>query len=130
MARERTIVRRFVPERPYSLSLTAERYTRFPERVDRFDGRVYRRYLPVGRRGALLSVVQVGSPARAVLEVSLAGSDADSPRADEAARRIVERSLGAAHPVRGFYRAFAGDGVLGDAIRDFPGLRAAGVPSL
>src|SRR4030095_14775983 len=62
--------------------------------------------------------------------VGLAGPDADSPRVEEAARRIVERSLGAAHPVRGFYRAFAGDGVLGDAIRDFPGLRGAGVPSL
>ena len=28
-----------VPERPYSLALTAERYTRFPEVVDRFDHR-------------------------------------------------------------------------------------------
>ena len=39
-----------VPERPYSLALTAERYTRFPEVVDRFDGRTYRRLLPIGRR--------------------------------------------------------------------------------
>ena len=48
----------------------------------------------------------------------------------EAARRIVEVSLGAALPVRPFYRAFSGDGVLGAAIRDFRGLRGAGVPSL
>ncbi|MFY9550804.1 MAG: hypothetical protein WAU32_06595, partial [Thermoanaerobaculia bacterium] len=57
-----------VPKRPYSLALTAERYTRFPEVVDLFDGRVYRRLLPVGQTGALLSVEQDGTPARAVLE--------------------------------------------------------------
>src|SRR5262245_57519120 len=130
MAREPTIVRRVVPERPYSLPLTAERYVRFPERVDRFDGTTYRRLLPVGRRGVLLSVAQAGSPDRAVLEATLAGPEADSPRAAQAARRVIERALGAGHPVRGFYRAFSGDGVIGDAIRDFRGLRVAGLPSL
>jgi DNA-3-methyladenine glycosylase II len=130
MARERTIVRRLVPERPYSLALTAERYVRFPDRVDRFDGTTYRRLLPVGRRGVLLSVAQIGAPDRAVLETTLAGPDADSPRAAEASRRVVALALGASHPVRGFYRAFADDGVIGDAIRDFRGLRVAGLPSL
>jgi DNA-3-methyladenine glycosylase II len=130
MARERTIVRRLVPERPYSLALTAERYVRFPDRVDRFDGTTYRRLLPVGRRGVLLSVAQIGAPDRAVLETTLAGPDADAPRAGEASRRVVALALGASAPVRGFYRAFAGDGVIGDAIRDFRGLRVAGLPSL
>lgn len=119
-----------VPERPYSLALTAARYARFPEVVDRFDGRVYRRFLPVGRRGALLSVEQQGSAARAVLRVTLEGPGAESPAAREAARRVVEVALASAQPVRGFYRAFGGDPVIGDAIRDFRGLRAAGVPSL
>src|SRR5262249_42369030 len=118
------------PERPYSLSLTAERYARFPERVDRFDGEVYRRFLPIGRRGVLLAVSQAGAPGRAGLEVTLSGPEAHSPRAAAGSRRIVDRALGAAHPIRGFYRAFEGDGVIGDAIRDFRGLRVAGVPSL
>lgn len=120
----------FAPHRPYSLALTAERYRRFPEVVDRFDGETYRRLLPIGRGGVLLSLRQQGSPDRAVLEVELSGRAADSPRATSAARRIVDVSLGAAVPVRPFYRAFSGDGVLGAAIRDFRGLRGAGVPSL
>lgn len=121
---------RLVPERPYSLALTAERYTRFPEVVDRFDGEVYRRFLPLGRQGALLSVRQEGSATRAVLAWSLEGGAAGSPEAAAAARRILEVALGAAQPVRAFYRALGADPVIGAAIRDFPGLRAAGVPSL
>jgi DNA-3-methyladenine glycosylase II len=125
-----TVRYRVVPERPYSLALTAERYTRFPEAVDRFDGRLYRRLLPVGRRGVLLSVEQSGPPARAVLEATLTGPDAASLVVRDAARRIVEVALGAAQPVGAFYRAFSEDPVIGAAIRDFRGLRGAGVPSL
>ena len=119
-----------VPQRPYSLALTAERYTRFPEVVDRFDGTVYRRFLPVGRGGALLSVAQVGTAARGVLEATLRGPQAGSPAARAAAERIVHFALGAAQPVAGFYRSFRADPVVGAAIRDFRGLRGAGVPSL
>jgi DNA-3-methyladenine glycosylase II len=119
-----------VPERPYSLALTAERYTRFPEVVDRFDGAVYRRFLPLGRRGVLLRVAQSGPPERALLEVTLSGAEAGTPAAARAARRVVEEALGAAQPVRSFYRAHAGDPVIGAAIRDFRGLRVAGFPSL
>ena len=118
-----------VPQRPYSLALTAERYTRFPEVVDRFDGTFYRRFLPVGR-GALLSVEQVGTAARGVLEATLTGPQAGSPAARAAAERIVQVALGAAQPVAGFYRSFRADPVVGAAIRDFRGLRGAGVPSL
>ena len=119
-----------VPQRPYSLALTAERYTRFPEVVDRFDGTVYRRFLPVGRGGALLSVMQVGTPARGVLEATLTGPQAGSPAVRAAAERIVHVALGAGQPVAGFYRSFRADPVVGAAIRDFRGLRGAGVPSL
>jgi DNA-3-methyladenine glycosylase II len=121
---------RVVPQRPYSLALTAERYTRFPEVVDRFDGAVYRRYLPVGASGAVLSVAQEGSPSRAVLAVALDGPDARSPAVRAAARRVVDVALGAAQPVAPFYRSFRGDPVIGAAILDFRGLRGAGVPSL
>jgi DNA-3-methyladenine glycosylase II len=125
------VVDRFdiLPKRPYSLVLTAERYTRFPEVVDRFDGRVYRRLLPVGRRAVLLSVEQDGPPARAVLRVGLDGA-AGSAEAEAAARRVVNQSLGAATAVSSFYRAHRGDSVLGAPIRAYRGLRIAGVPSL
>lgn len=121
---------RVVPQRPYSLALTAERYTRFPEVVDRFDGAVYRRFLPVGRRGTVISVAQQGSAARAVLVVTLAGPDSGSPAARSAARRVVDVALGAGQPVAPFYGAFREDPVIGPAIGDFRGLRGAGVPSL
>ena len=119
-----------VPQRPYSLALTAQRYTRFPEVVDRFDGNVYRRFLPVGHGGVLLAVEQVGSPARAVLEATLTGPQARSFEARSAAERIIHVALGAAQRVARFYRCFRADPVIGAAIRDFRGLRGAGVPSL
>ncbi len=117
------------PRRPYSLALTAERYTRFPEVVDRFSGGVYRRLLPVGR-GVLLSVAQAGPPSSASLEVRLDGPLAGSSAARAAALRVAEVSLGAAADVVGFYRAHRGDPVLGAPIRAFRGLRVAGLPSL
>lgn len=119
-----------VPERPYSLSLTAERYTRYPEIVDRFDGTAYRRFLPIGRRGVLLCVAQRGAPGRAVLDGTLSGAEVDSPAAAEGARRVVEGALGAAQKIGGFYRAFSADMIIGAAVRDFRGLRVAGFPSL
>ena len=118
-----------VPELPYSLARTAERFTRFPEVVDRFDGREYRRLLPVGR-GVLLSVHQRGPDSRAVLEVRLEGAAARSSAARRAAERILARSLGATTPVSPFYRAHRADSVLGAPIRAFRGLRGAGVPTL
>ena len=121
---------RIEPRRPYSLALTASRFTRFPEVVDRFDGRVYRRLLPVGRRAVLVSVEQIGSPARAVLAVSLQGPGADTPAAREAARELVDIALGAAAEVGPFYRAHRSDPVLAAPIRDFRGLRIAGWPSV
>jgi DNA-3-methyladenine glycosylase II len=119
-----------LPKRPYSLALTAERYTRFPEVVDRFDGGVYRRLLPVGSGGVLLTVAQEGPPARAALAIRLDGARAGSEGARIAARRVVETALGAATDIAPFYRAYRSDPVLGDPIRAFRGLRVAGAPSL
>ena len=121
---------RISPRRPYSLALTAARYARFPDAVDRFDGRTYERLLPVGRGAVLLSVRQAGGPTRAFLDVSLEGSGAESPLAREAARRVVEGALGAGTDVRDFYRDCGADPILAAAIRDFPGMRIAGWPSL
>jgi DNA-3-methyladenine glycosylase II len=118
------------PVRPYALTLTASRYARFPEIVDRFDGSTYRRLLLAGREAALVSVTQRGGPDRALLEVTLEGPGAGSPAASAAARRLLERSLGAVSDVGPFYRACAADPLLGAAIRDFRGLRIAGHPSL
>jgi DNA-3-methyladenine glycosylase II len=119
-----------VPVRPYSLSLTASRFRRFPEAVDRFDGATYRRLLLVDDRPQLLTVTQSGSPIRATLQIRITGERSDSDSVRAAARQAVERALGAASDVRSFYRALKGDAILGSSIRAFRGLRIAGWPDV
>lgn len=118
------------PPRPYSLALTASRFTRFPEAVDRFDGESYRRLLPVGRRGVLMTVRQIGTPAKAILSITLLGPGARSPATRELAERALLRSLGVASEVGHFYRLVREDPWLASPIRLFRGLRIAGYPSL
>ncbi len=97
----------FAPRGPYSLAATAARFTRWPEAVDRFDGRTYSRLLPVARRGVLLEARQEGR--RAPLRIRLTGEGARDESARQAALRVVAIALGAALDVRPFYRAFRGD---------------------
>ena len=119
----------FVPARPYSLAGTAERFARFPDAVDLFDGAVYRRLLPV-RPAALLSVRQEGAPAAALLRVRLEGPGAAGPGARAAAVRILQRSLGASSDVQPFERAFRRDPLLASAVARHRGLRVAGSPTI
>jgi DNA-3-methyladenine glycosylase II len=118
------------PQRPYSLALTAERFVRLPEIVDRFAGGVYRRLVAVDTGLALVTVRQIGSPARATLEVEVMRRGADAPASRAAAQRILHRVLGTGVEVRPFYRALRADPWLAEPIRRFRGLRVAGTPSL
>jgi DNA-3-methyladenine glycosylase II len=117
------------PARPYSLALTAERFSRFPDAVDLFDGEEYRRLLPL-RPAAVMSVRQEGSPTRAALRVSLEGPGAALPVARAAVESVLARSVGAFTEIASFERGFRKDELLGPAIRRFRGLRVAGAPSL
>jgi DNA-3-methyladenine glycosylase II len=114
---------------PYSLAATASRFTRWPEVVDRFDGTVYRRLLPVGR-GVLVEVRESPDRARGELRVCLRGNASDRRAARAAARRVVEIALGARLDARPFYRAFRNDPLIGDSLRHSRGLRIAGSASL
>jgi len=98
--------------------------------VDRFDGAVYRRLLPVGRPGVLLEVRQAGTLARAELRVTLEGPQAGSEAARAGAMRVIEIGLGARLDARPFYRAFARDPLIAGALRHSRGLRIAGSASL
>ncbi len=113
---------------PYSLAATAARFTRWPEIVDRFDGAIYRRLIPVGRGGVLLEVRQAGRGLR--LDATLTGGAARSEAARRAALRVVEIGLGAALDVRPFYRSFEREPLLAAALRHSRGLRIAGTASL
>jgi DNA-3-methyladenine glycosylase II len=123
-----TVSELFTPDpiRPYSLVLTAARLSAFPEVVDRFDGKTYRRLLFVGRSPVLIEAEQRGAPGRANLEVTLTGREAASKEARASAIRILEKVLGIASDVRPFYRKFRKDPLLGPLIRAFRGLRVAG----
>jgi DNA-3-methyladenine glycosylase II len=123
---------RFVvrPIPPYSLALTAARFTRWPEAVDRFDGTTYRRLLPSGRSGLLVEVRQSGTARRPALSVRLRGAQAATAPARRAAERVVRIGLGAGLDTRPFLRAFRDDPLLGPPLRRFRGLRIAGAPSL
>jgi DNA-3-methyladenine glycosylase II len=120
----------FRPSPPYSLALTAARFTRWPEAVDRFDGTSYRRLLPVGRSGLLVEARQAGSAREPVLSVRLRGAQAASPAARRAAERVVRVGLGAELDIRPFVRAFRDDPLLAAPLARFRGLRIAGAPSL
>ena len=118
------------PQRPYSLARTAARYVRFPDPVDHFDGRAYRRLLEVGRSAVLVTVESAGGVTGARLRVTLEGPAAATRAAREAARRLVDGALGAAADVRPFHRAARVDPLLAPLVREFRGLRIAGYPSL
>src|SRR6266540_3221193 len=94
---------RFTPPSPYSLELTAARFARFPEIVDLFDGRTYRRLLRVDSFPMLLTVRQSGPVSKPVLDVRLEGEIAHTPAARAAARFVIERALGATVDLRPFY---------------------------
>jgi DNA-3-methyladenine glycosylase II len=125
-------VRRFsiTPLRPYSLALTAQRYSRFPDPVDRFDGKVYRRLLGVGRGTVLVTVGQSGGATNPKLRITLEGPGADSSGVRAAVERLVKGALGAGSDLRLFYRAARVDPLLAPLVRRFRGLRIAGYPSL
>ncbi|HEY6064550.1 MAG TPA: DNA-3-methyladenine glycosylase 2 family protein, partial [Thermoanaerobaculia bacterium] len=118
------------PPRPYSLPLTARRYSRFPDPVDHFDGKTYRRLLAVGRGAVLATVEQTGGATNPKLRVTLEGPGADSARARLAAERLVKGALGAGADLRLFSRAARLDPLLAPLVRRFRGLRIAGYPSL
>lgn len=126
------MIRRFsiTPPRPYSLPLTAERYSRFPDPVDHYDGKTYRRLLALGRGAVLATVEQSGGATNPKVRITLEGAGADSPRARAAAERLARDALGAGTDVQLFYRAARLDPLLAPLVRRFRGLRIGGYPSL
>lgn len=115
-----------VPPRPYSLALTAARFARFPEVVDRFDGASYKRLLFVEKAPLLVTVSQSGPPARATLRVRLDGKGSRSKPGRAAALRLIGRGLGAEVDLAAFYRKLKNDPILGGALHAFRGLRIGG----
>ncbi len=115
-----------VPERPYSLALTAARIAAFPEVVDCFEDDLYRRLVFVGHHPHLVEVTERGAPSRALLEVTISGARAKTTEAKHVVQGVLDNVFRIRSDVRPFYRKFGNDPLLGPLIKKYRGLRVVG----
>ncbi len=114
----------FAPRGAFSLAQTSARFARFPDPVNVVGDDSFARLVPAGDELALVRVAQEGPTSRARLRVRIDGARGDT--AERAARRVLERVLGAGADLRPFQRALGADLLLGAALRAHRGLRVAG----
>jgi DNA-3-methyladenine glycosylase II len=118
------------PLPPFRLDLTVWALRRRPDNIiDRWDGRTYRRALPLGTGGIELAAVQAGSGAVPELTVTLTGAQLDE-ETEEAARAALARLLGFELDLSKFYRLAAGDPFLQTLAARFRGLKPPRFPTL
>jgi DNA-3-methyladenine glycosylase II len=97
--------------------------------IDRWDGRTYRRALPLGTGGIELAAVQAGSAAVPELTVTLTGAQLDE-QTEEAAQAALARLLGFELDLSKFYRLAAGDPFLQALAARFCGLKPPRFPTV
>ena len=118
------------PAAPFRLDLTAWALRRRAHNeIDRWDGRVYRRAVPVADQAVALSVQQSGSADAPRLTVTLAGAQVDQT-ADTVARATLERLLGLTVDVSEFEALAAGDPSLDRLAARLRGLRPPRFPTV
>lgn len=111
------------PKPPFLLDLAVWTLRRRPENlVDNWDGRVYRRVLPVQEHVALIEVTQPSSNTRARLSVQV-NCDNESLELRREATVAVERLLGIRVDLRGFYEFAEGEPQLGPLAARFIGMK-------
>jgi DNA-3-methyladenine glycosylase II len=111
------------PTPPFRLDLTVWTLRRRPDNaVDRWDGNIYRRVLPLPAGPAEVVVRQTGPPDAPRLRVAVEGESFNS-----AARAVVvaalERLLGLRLDLTAFYQFAARHGRLGQLARRFQGMK-------
>jgi DNA-3-methyladenine glycosylase II len=119
---------------PFRLDLTAWALRRRPDnRIDLWDGQVYRRVLPLGPQNEPIEVAvrqdQRGSANQPELRVTLSGGGARRAIAP-AAQAALERVLGLDVDLSGFYRLAEGDAILAPLARRYRGLKPPRFPSV
>jgi DNA-3-methyladenine glycosylase II len=111
------------PLPPFRLDLTVWALRRRPEnRIDLWDGQVYRRAVVLAGAPVLLSVLQSGPGEEAQLQVSLSG-EAANPSLQGPATAFLEKSLGLQQNLTDFYKLSATDSRLGSLVQRFYGLK-------
>jgi DNA-3-methyladenine glycosylase II len=118
---------RYRPRRPFRLDLTVWALRRRAEnRVDRWDGRSYRRVLVLSGKPRELTVTQTGpDELHVVVTGARLGRTTQVP-----VSAALERMLGLAVNLNGFYRRGARDPVLTPLAMQFRGLKPPRFPTL
>jgi DNA-3-methyladenine glycosylase II len=111
------------PSSPFRLDLTVWTLRRRPDNVvDRWDGRTYRRIVPLSSGLVDTAVTQVGPPETPRLQVSVEGQSLRSSVKSEVTS-ILERLLGLRIDLAGFYRLAALEKELGQLACRFQGMK-------
>ncbi len=111
------------PIPPFRLDLTVWALRRRPDNVvDRWDGKTYRRVLPLLDGLVEIAVTQVEPPETPRLQVSVEGQPL-STNVKDAARSVLERLLGLRIDLAGFYRLAAREKKLGQLVHHFQGMK-------
>lgn len=118
------------PLPPFRLDFTVWALRRRPEnRIDLWDGQVYRRVVVLDGAPVLLSVVQSEPGEDALLQVGLSGETVN-PSLRAPATAFLEKSLGLQRDLKDFYNLSAKDSRLGPLVQRFFGLKPPRFPTL
>jgi DNA-3-methyladenine glycosylase II len=116
------------PSAPFRLDLTAWALRRRPHNeIDRWDGRAYRRALPLGNGAMALSVAEEGDARR--LAVAITGDSIDG-NCEARARVALDRLLGLEVDLSGFAKMAAADPTLAGLATRMRGLRPPRFPTV
>ena len=111
------------PLPPFRLDLAVWTLRRRPENiVDRWDGKTYRRVLPLLEDLLEVSVTQKGTPEKPRLRVTL-DTDSIRPEIQQAVTTVLERLLGLRTDIEAFYTLANRDADLGPLARRFRGMK-------
>jgi len=118
------------PPPPFRLDLTVWALRRRPDnRVDDWDGEIYRRALALDGKVVEVAVAQTGLPDAPRLEVMAPGVRL-SPGMKSAVTEALDRLLGLKIDLSGFYRLAAADRRLGPLAERFRGLKPPRFPTV
>jgi DNA-3-methyladenine glycosylase II len=121
---------RLKPVAPFRLDLTVWALRRRANNiVDRWDGKTYRRMLPLDGQAVDIAVTQTGPLNDSELNVE-ATSAGLSPEAESTIVAIVERMLGTRQDLHGFYQLASEDAQLSQLAERYRGLKPPRFPKL
>lgn len=118
------------PVPPFRLDLTVWALRRRPHnRIDRWDGHIYRRVLAPEGRPLAVAVTQTGPPTAPQLQITLAG-ETITAEAVSAVAQALARTLDIDRDLTDFYALAASDPLLGPLAARFRGLKPPRFPAL